>query len=395
MSQATSSLHCLFSYDNRLGGSVHAALNVCKYLAADRQPVEIVAPYSVTDEVDYLQDSYPELICHRVARSFPTRYSNSRDLGVWLERNLSRFKVVEIHGVWVLATWQAARTCLKLGVPYIIRPHGSLDPFDLQKRALLKRCLGPIYVRWLLRNAAGVVCTANLEAERLVTYGAIPIRYAMPLPVPLPDRSGDGQAFRKAHGIPPDALVVLFLSRVDYKKGLDSLIPAMGRLKKEYPRLWFVMAGVGTTEFTAKVRAWLAKNKVAEFTSEVGFVSGQGKLNALAAADIFALPSLNENFGIVNIEAMHAGLPLLISDEVYICREIAEAGAGVICQPNSDSVTQRLREMLNGSIDLKDMGEKGRALVQRRYRPEAATKALVELYSQINSGPQKKGVGGI
>lgn len=395
MSDLIPSLHCLFSYDNRLGGSVHAALNVCKYLAAEGQPVEMVAPYSTTDDVDYLQDSYPELTCHRVARSFPARYCNSRELGAWLEKNLPRFKVVEIHGIWVLATWQAAQTCLKLGVPYIIRPHGSLDPFDLQKRALLKKCLGPIYVRWLLRNAAGIVCTANLEAERLVTYGANPIRHAMPLPVPLPVTSGNGHAFRKTHGIPADAFVVIFLSRVDYKKGLNFLIPALGRLKSEYPRLWFVMAGTGTSEFGIQVQRWLAENNVAGFTSQVGFISGQDKLDAFAAADIFALPSLNENFGIVNIEAMHAGLPLLISDEVYISQEIAESGAGVICKTSVDSVVEKLREMLNGSIDLKAMGERGRALVQRRYRPEAATKALIDLYSQVGMEQDPKASGDI
>lgn len=386
MSGSISTLHCLFSYDNKLGGSVHAALNVCKYLARDGQSVEVVAPYAETDEVDYLSDSYPELICHRVARSFPARFSNSIELGVWLDKNLHRFQLVEIHGIWVLASWQVARVCLRRSIPYLVRPHGSLDPFDLQKRSILKKMVGPVYVRWLLANATGVVCTADLEAKRLVTYGANPRKHAMPLPVPLSENQGDGAKFRKKHAIPADAQVVLFLSRVDYKKGLDFLIPALGHLKPEFSKLWFVMAGTGTPEFTTKVHRWLEQHNVRGFTSEVGFVSGQDKLDALAAADLFALPSLNENFGIVNIEAMHAGLPLLISDEVYICREIAEADAGVICKPSIESVVEKLRSMLNGTVELKAMGQRGRDLVQRRYRPEAATEALVKLYRETLAG---------
>ena len=376
-----SSLHCLFSYDNKLGGSVHAALNVCKYLAKGNQPVEVVAPYEGKDDIKYLADSYPDVTCHQVARSFPKRFSNSSELAIWLRANLQRFQIVEIHGVWVLATWQVVRICQQLGKPYFIRPHGSLDPFDLQKRAVLKRCLGPLYVRWLLRNAAGVICTATLEAERLVTYGSKPRRFVLPLPVPLPASDGEGPPFRLKHGIPLDAQVVLFLSRVDYKKGLDFLIPALGGLKSTFPRLWFVLAGTGTPDFLAKVHGWLKEHNVRSFTSEVGFVSGQDKLDAYAAADLFALPSLNENFGIVNIEAMHAGLPLLISEEVYIRREIEEAGAGLVCHPGVQSVTAGLRELLGGAIDLKKMGACGRQLVQSRFRPEAATRALVDLYA--------------
>jgi glycosyltransferase involved in cell wall biosynthesis len=202
----------------------------------------------------------------------------------------------------------------------------------------------------------------------------------------LADISGDGQTFRKKHGIPCDAIVVLFLSRVDYKKGLDFLIPALSLLKREFPRLWFVLAGTGTPEFSEKVHGWLSENNILSFTKEVGFVSGQDKCNTLAAADIFALPSQNENFGIVNIEAMHAGLPLLISDQVYICKEIEEAGAGVVCHPNVHSVTEKLRNLLGGDIDLKQMGKRGQDLVRRLYRPEAATAALLELYAQILAG---------
>ena len=384
-----SSLHCLFSYDNKLGGSVHAALNVCKYLAKGEQPVEVIAPYSESDDIAYLADGYPGLTCHTVPRSYPERFSNSRALGVWMRANLHHFQVVEIHGVWVLATLQAARVCQELGKPYFVRPHGSLDPFDLRKRALLKKCLGPVYVRWLLRHAAGVICTTKLEAERLVTYGVKPRVFNMPLPVPLAADGGNRQAFRGKHQIPVDAQVILFLSRVDYKKGLDFLIPALGTLKSAFPRLWFVLAGTGTPQFMSRVQGWIAEYDIRPFTSIVGFLSGQDKLDAFAAADIFALPSLNENFGIVNIEAMHAGLPLLISDEVYICREIETAGAGLVCRPNVQSVADKLRDLLSGAVDLQQIGARGHDLVQRCYLPEVATEALVQLYGETLANPPK------
>jgi glycosyltransferase involved in cell wall biosynthesis len=383
MSTSVASLHCLATFDNKVGGSVHAALTTCKYLARAGHRAEAIAPFSQGDDLAYLPQSYPEVTCHTVERSFPSRYSNSRELGEWLEKNLDRFDLVEIHGIWVLSTWHVARACQRRRKPYIVRPHGSLDPFDLKKHAWQKRLLGPLAVSRLLQRSALVMCTAELERQRLVTYGSNPRSKAMPLPVILPGEKGNGGVFRRKHKIPADAQVVLFLSRIDYKKGLDFLIPALAMLKRAFPKLWFVLAGAGDPAYVTCVRHWLEETSVRSFATEVGFVTGQDKLDAYAAADIFALPSLNENFGIVLIEAMNAGLPVLISDEVYIHKEVAEAGAGVICQPALASVAAALRPMLDGSVDLRAMGARGRAAVQERYLPEKATESLVAAYRAL------------
>lgn len=378
-------LHCLHSFDNKLGGGIHAPLNVCKYLARGGQRVEVAATYASSDDTAYLSENYPELLCRKFKRSFPKRYCNSRELAQWLRENVRRFKLVELHGIFVLSTFWAARICRKQGVPYLVHPMNSLDPFDLKKHALLKTVIGPIFVRWLLQHSAGVVCVSDLEAERLVTYGASPRRFVVPLPVPLPEKEGNGEAFRKRHQIPADAQVVLFMSRIDYKKGLDFLIPALARLKPEFQKLWFVLAGTGVADFVARVHTWIDECGIRPFTSEVGFVTGQEKLDALAAANIFALPSLNESFGIVIIEAMYAGLPLLISKEVNIAQDIANAKAGIICSPDVDSVTRHLKIMLDGSVDLRAMVEQGRQLLRTRYQPEAATKTLVKIYEEVTT----------
>lgn len=378
-------LHCLHSFDNKLGGGIHAALSVCKYLARGGQPVEVAATYASSDDTAYLSENYPEVLCWKLKRSFPRRYCNSSELVQWLRTNIHRFRLVELHGIFVLSTFRAARICRERSVPYLVRPHGSLDPFDLKNHALLKRVMGPIFVRWLLKHSAGVVCASDLEAKHLVTYGASPRRFVIPLPVPLPEKEGKREAFRNRHKIPGDAQVVLFMSRVVPNKGLDFLIPALARLKAEFPKLWFVLAGTGASDFVAQVHSWIEERGIRPFTTEVGFVSGQEKLDALAAANIFALPSLNENFGIVIIEAMYAGLPLLISKEVNIAQDIANAKAGIICSPDVDSVTRHLRTMLDGSVDLRAMVEQGRQLVRTRYQPEVATETLVRIYEELTA----------
>jgi glycosyltransferase involved in cell wall biosynthesis len=219
-----------------------------------------------------------------------------------------------------------------------------------------------------------------MEAKRAFTYGAKVRRLVVPLPVVLPVDPGDGCAFRRRHKIPEDAVVVLFMSRIDYKKGLEFLIPALGRLRAEFPQLWFVLAGAGKALFEAQVQDCITEHGVKARSSKVGFIFGRDKQDALAAADVFALPSMRENFGIVLIEAMHVGLPVLISDEVYIHEEIRDAGAGLVCRPETSSVTETLRRLLGSAAERAAMGARGRELVQRRYRPEAATELLVRTY---------------
>lgn len=375
------SLHGLFSYDNRLGGAVHAALNVCKFLAQAGWPVETVASYAPSDDVAYLTDGYPEFAKHRVPRSFPRRYFNAVALDAWLESNLRRFDVADLHGIFVQTTHRAARICRRHGVPYFVRSHGALDPFDLQKHALLKRLLGPVFVKPLLAGAAGVICTTQLEAERLVTFGANPKRCVVPLPVPFATTSPEaGVGFRRQHGIPADAVVVLFMSRVDYNKGLEFLIPALPEVKKVQPKLWFVLAGTGEAGFLEQVRGWVRDAGISAWTTETGFISGATKQAAFSAANLFALPSFRENFGIVLVEAMSAGLPLLISDQVYIYKEVVAGGAGTVCTTSTVSCTQILRELVTDAGTLTAMGQRARHLAHSAFNVDSATRGLVDIY---------------
>lgn len=380
------SLHIIFSLDGKLGGAVHAALGVAAYLNSAGHRAEVLASYLPTDSIDYLKTAYAKVPCHLVARTFPQRYYFAARLKAWICEHANRFDIVEIHGVWNGASYAAWQACIELKKPFFVRPHGSLDPFDLRKRSLLKSVVGPLYIKRLLNESSGVLLTAQLEADRLVSYGGNPRKYSVALPIPAGARTPENarQHFRRQQGIAEDAFVVLFLSRIDYKKGLEFLIPSLAKLKKAHPRLVFLMVGSGHAAYVQTVKSLLADHGVAEWTVQPGFLSGEDKQSALAASDIFALPSLNENFGIVIVEAMRAGLPVVVSTEVYIHKEIVEAGAGYACDPAIFSCHDALKALLC----MKDqqrltMGENGRNAVLHTFSPEAATKKLLEVYRSV------------
>lgn len=383
MRSAMKVLHVIDRLDKRLGGAVQATLGICKYLALAGETVEAAGSIAIGDQLDHLDLEFSNFKTYRFERSFPKRYAHSRDFNRWFSEAVSEYDIVEVHAIFSAFTLQTAKICRQHGIRYVVRPHGSLDPFDLQKHAALKKIVGPALIRPLLEGASAVLLTTDLEADRLVTYGARASKRVLPLPIPLPKTQGDRQGFRLRHGIPQNAQVVLFLSRIDYKKGLNLLIPALRLLKSEFPNLWFLLAGSGDAEYSAQVDRWLDGHGVMAFTTKAGFVSGIHKQDAFAAADLFALPSMNENFGIVNIEAMNAGLPVLVSQEVYVASDIEKAGAGITCSTTVDSVAECLRRLLGQPSRREQMGRQGRLLVATKYQPENVTRSLVAIYREI------------
>ncbi len=382
-------LHVAPSLDNAMGGSVHAALQVCKMLIDGGQEVEVAATVGPQDQLDYLTSSFPDVPYRLFRRRFPHHNFNSNELRRWLAANVGRYALADIHGVNSFAAVYATGACRRAGVPHVVRPHGSLDPFDLAKHRLLKAGYGPVVLRRMLDGADAVVLTSALEAERMRTFGARPRIAVMPLPVHPPPTGGDGPSFRRRHGIPQDARVVLFLGRLDHKKGLQFLIPALAALKASFDDLWFVLAGSGEAAQERTVTALLEANGVGEWTTRCGFLAGEDKQSALAASDVFALPSLFENFGIVVVEAMGAGLALLLSEEVYIHDVIVDGGAAEHCRPCTASCRDGLRRLLADRARMAAMGARAREVAESRFSIEAAREPLVRLYADVVAGHER------
>ncbi len=178
---------------------------------------------------DTIQWITPPSRIHLFKLSFPSRFSRSKSAIRWLEQHTRDYDLFVIHSVWTMLAQEAALLFLKKGVPYMIWPHGSLDPFDLQKKSHLKKLLGPLVLRSTLRSAACVCCTTQVEAERIETYGASITKSVLPLPISTGGEQGNRSRFRKRYRFMEEDFVMLFMSRIDYKKGLDLIIPVMSQ----------------------------------------------------------------------------------------------------------------------------------------------------------------------
>ncbi len=320
----------------------------------------------------------------------------SMGLAAYLRQAMASFDIVHVHGLYRFPPTYAAYQARKQGVPYIIRPHGSLDPYlyDKSSRSVsLKR----LYERWFdlpnLHSASAIHYTAEEERERVAFLNLRAPSFVVPNGLDweqyrtLPPRG----ALRARWGL-DDAPLVLFLGRLHFKKGLDLLIPAFDEVRKKIAAAQLVIVGPENDDYGEKVRGWVRERGLHNTVHFVGPLHGQDVAQAYVDADVFALPSYTENFGITVAEAMACALPVVISDQVNIHAEITQAGAGLVTHCDVDEVANALVDLLCDTERRRNMGEAGRRLVQEKYTWPAIEEALTREYEAIIE--RHRGAGG-
>ncbi|MBL8701550.1 MAG: glycosyltransferase [Alphaproteobacteria bacterium] len=316
-------------------------------------------------------------------RAFATSWPLMRALGP----AVGRADVVHLHSLHLFHVWATARACRRQGKPYLLRPHGTLDPFIRARRPLEKRLLGMLFQDRVIREAAALHWTAAEEATLAApaTFGTrgvvVPNGLDLAEYATLPP-AGTFRASRPEIG---DRRIVLFLSRLNFKKGLDLLIPAFARVAGRRDDVHLVIAGPDDG-MAAPARGWIEAHGIRERVSFVGQLAGAAKLAAFRDAACFALPSYSENFGIAVVEAMACGLPVLVSDKVNIWREIAEAGGGEVATTTVEDVAAKLDALLADPARARAMGEAGRALATRNYDWSKIAERLEAVYRALADG---------
>ncbi|MEO8053128.1 MAG: glycosyltransferase, partial [Acidobacteriota bacterium] len=278
----------------------------------------------------------------------------------------------------------AAAICAKLAhVPYLIRPLGVLGKWGMQhRRPWLKKLSFWLIESHILRNAAGVHYTSEQESEEATQLGVKHTSLIIANPVDIVAARTTRGSFRATYPALASKTIVLFLSRIDTKKGLPLLLSAYARLRLNYPNVVLVVAGDGDRTLIDDLKRQAHQLGLGQAILWTGFLQGEAKVNILADADVFVLPSYSENFGVAVVEAMAAGLPVIISDQVGIHQEIAEAGAGVVIQCDVNELEAAMVRMLSNAELRQRMGANAAALAEL-FAPPTIALQLKQAYSQV------------
>lgn len=309
----------------------------------------------------------------------------------WLLENARHYDAVIVRGIWQyqsLATWIVSR---KTSFPYFVFVHGALDPW-FKKAYPLKHLKKWLYWPWgeyrVLRDATGVLFTSAeekaLASKSFGLYQANEIVIAYGTSKPQGDPDYQKQIFLEAFPNLRGKRYILLLSRLHPKKGVDILIEAFSEIVEQYPDLHLVVAGPDEDGMQAKLNQRATQLGIAQHIVWTGMLKGDSKWGAFHAAEVFMLPSHSENFGIVVVEALACGLPVLITDKVNIWREIESDNAGIVGFDTKDSIRGLLEKWLRLHPDEKNkMTKNARHCFLSRFEITMVSTKFVETIQQF------------
>lgn len=384
----------------RLGGPIHSVSAKAEELARrghrvtvfatdsnlhERLPVPVDRPVDVQGvEVWYFRhEAYLKALFPRlpyVAKA--TGFLYAPRMAVELRRLVPRVDLVHTHLPFIYPTLAAGRAALRFGKPLFCHQRGLFDPARLDFRALKKRLYLAAFEKPLLRGATTLFA---LTGEEAVNYRRLGIRTpcrVLPNGVDVDRyRQRPEEGFEARWGIPSDAVVLLFLARLHPIKGADILLEAFLRVARAHPKAVLVMAGPDEWGMMETLRARAASAGLADRVVFPGLVQDERKVDLLARADLFCLPSVAEGFSMAVLEAMASRTAVLLSPGCYF-PDVQSAGAGRVCDNRTDALEVELKALLGDVPRLSSMGDAALRLVRSTYTWRKVVDGLLEGYEE-------------
>jgi glycosyltransferase involved in cell wall biosynthesis len=376
-------LHVIPAIAPRYGGPSAVVLGTCAALRAAGVEALVATTdadgpgrLDVVTGHETIYDGVPAIF---FPRNFSEAFKWSFPLGAWLSAHASDFDLVDIHAIFSHSSIEAGRVCRRAAVPYVVRPHGALNPWGLTRKRLQKQALFQLGVNQLLSGARSVLYTSAREqelAERAYRW--------LPEGTVVPPGVSDALFQPLPVAAAPNGPYVLALSRLAVSKRLDTLIKAFHHLASDerFDRWTLVIAGDGDRSVVASLKDLAAQGPASARIRFAGWVEGNQKRALLAGASLLAAPSHQESFGLSLVEAMAHGVPVVTSGDVDLAGEIERAHAGWVVAGECDLLAATLQDALSNHDELM---KRGAAAIEfaRQFRWSVTCQRLQARYQNI------------
>ncbi len=302
----------------------------------------------------------------------------------YLRARLGNFDVAHIFGLYDLLGTRTAAAAVQRRLPYVVEPIGMYVPIVRNLR--LKRLYHGMFGHKMLMGAAAIIATAEQEKTELIA-GGIPAekialrRNGVAPPAEMPP-SG---AFRKALGIPSDAALILFLGRLSQKKSPDLLLQAFAKIASSLLKAHLAFVGPDESGMLGRLKRMTGEHGLGNRVHFSGPLSGDAKWAAYGDADIFVLPSQNENFGNTAAESVAAGTPVIVTDHCGIAPLLADV-AGLVVSHDENALAQAVAKLLEDRGLLERL-KKGCAVATRRLDWESPIRQMESLFQKLAGLP--------
>lgn len=349
----------IFSVHGLCKGLVAAGLEVHVFTTNVDGPYDSPVPLERPVDLDGVKVWY--FPCHHLRRIY---WSPSMKRA--LADRIRDYDLVHLHSVFLWPTWAAVRIARAAGIRYIISPRGMLAQSLIRRKSYwLKSAWISLIERRNLEAAAAIHATSDLEAKELAQFHfRLPNVFAVPNGVDEPEPTRDAEIGADIRTIVAKSPLILFLGRINWKKGLDQLISALSGV----PAAHLAIVGNDEENYLPRLKAVVHELDLSQRVTILSRrVDGSEKEALFAAASVFVLPSLSENFGNVVLEAMVRGCPVIVSPNVGAAEIVQKAGAGLVFDGTNQDLTKALSILCENPALRQKMGTAGKREAQAHY----------------------------
>jgi glycosyltransferase involved in cell wall biosynthesis len=370
------------AYTWAIGGPAKMIFDHTRVHAANGHEITILTPVS-PDDIIY--DAAPGVSVVSVPRHWFSRFfpEFSTELWGYLKKNGNDFDLIHVHGLWHFGS--VVPYVLGLKPPKLLTTHGLLDQWAMRQGHWKKQLMSWFGQRKWTATTAAIHVNNQSEVEDLKRYLGHTHPHVTIVPNGLrPAEFNDLPArgsFRKQFSIGQDKKIILFLSRLNVKKGLDILLPAFSRLLAERNDLHLVLAGPDDG-YLGDIQAYIQKNNLQSHVTLPGMLIKEQKLAAFADADLYTLPTYSESFAIAALEAMAAGLPTLLTEHVGFGGYLRQYKAAHLCEPTEQSVYDGLNYLLTNPAKGAQLGVNAQRMIEEECDIDVLATKLLDAYNE-------------
>lgn len=371
-------LHVIPGVEAKDGGPSQAIFPMCQALR--ERGIEVMLATTRFGDDRSCETRVQGVETHFFKSDWGASFKYSRAIAGWLEESVQKFDVVHIHAVFNHSSVAAARACHKVGVPYIVRPLGSLDPWGTKQKRWRKSLFWKIYGQSMCTRSAAMHYTASEEKRASEQSLGLNHGIVIPLGINAPGASTHDDVDHFQQRKP----YVLVLSRLLPAKGIALLTNAFLTVtqKLEFAEWKLIIAGDGPAGFVSGLREMIKNRDREQSVTFTGWLDSNRKTAALRNADLLALPSQHENFGLCVLEALAEGVPVLVSSRVGLAGEISENDAGWVTSLEPTAIEEALKEAF-GNQELRRRRGFAAKELSRKFDWSVVGRQLETLYHSV------------
>ncbi|MBD2459659.1 glycosyltransferase [Oscillatoria sp. FACHB-1407] len=389
--QNTSSTNVLFIspyISPTYGGTSKAILELISALGWSGATIDLITSNAdVHDCLDVPLHTWVQQDAYRVCY-FPCWHRNdfivSQSLLAWLIKNVKQYDVVHTHTIFSPLISICHWICQVQSVPYVSSPHGMLEPWAMQYKTWKKKAYYSLIERSNVLRAAFIHSISSRELSNIAALCPDVTIQLMPNGINRADFSPlvSTDFFYQNYPHLQNQKIILFLGRIDPKKGLDLLASAFATVRQRISDVHLVIAGPDSIGFLETTKQYFADANCLDAVTFTGMLTGNLKYSALTAANLYVAPSYSEGFSMSVLEGMATGLPCVITTGCNFPEAAINRVAHVV-DIDAHAIANALTECLLNPQEAGEMGDRARQFIFEHYTWEQSAQKLIQAYRQI------------